>query len=288
MVQYKNPLPEPGELVMCTVIDVQRTHVYLILDGYRGPEVDKHDRDSLNVPDEIRYNAMAYMHISEVANHWIKNIRDFIKEGQKVVCKVLKVDEYKGHIDLSKRRVSDRDKKETIKVWKQANKADGILHLLAEKFNWTLDETYEKVGYPLADDYSDIWSAFEDIKESGIDAIMDLEFVEALDESVLQELEKLVEQNVEISSVRIVGEFELTSYAPNGVEIIKESIAAGNNIDQDDENPVTLSFQLLASPRYRMELEAADYQTAELALKKVESNVLKTIKKLGGEGSFTR
>ena len=105
---------------MCTVIDVQRTHVYLILDAYSGLSVDKHDRDALNVADEIRYNAMAYMHISELANHWIKNIRDFVKEGQKVACKVLKVDDFKGHIDLSKRRISDRDKKQTIKKWKQA------------------------------------------------------------------------------------------------------------------------------------------------------------------------
>lgn len=288
MVRNKEKLPEPGEMVMCTVVDVQRTHVYLILDGYGGPEVNKHDRDSLNVPDEIRYNAMAYMHISEVANHWIKNIRDFIKEGQKIVCKVLKVDPYKGHIDLSKRRVSDRDKKETIKAWKQANKADGILRLLAEKFDWTSDDAYEKIGFPLAEYYSEIWSAFEDIKESGIEAIMDLEFVENLDEKVLEELEKLVEQNVEISSVKIIGEFELTSFEPNGVEIIKKAIAAAENIEQDEENPVSLSFQLLASPRYRMELEAADYQAAEYMLKKVESAVIDTIKDLGGDGIFTR
>ncbi|MHA1682354.1 MAG: translation initiation factor IF-2 subunit alpha [Promethearchaeota archaeon] len=288
MVLKKSRFPENGELVMATVVDVNPTHAYLLLDDYRGLDGDKPGRENLNVTDAIRYNAMAYMHISELANHWIKNIRDFVKEGQKLVVKVLKVDPRKGHIDLSRRRVSGQGKKETVKQWKQANKAEGLLKLIAEKFHVSLKEIYEKLGFPLEEAYGAIWSAFEDIKEQGIDAIMDLEFVEEVEDEWLEELEKIVEQNVDIPVVNIIGEFELVSYAPDGVSVIKKAIEAGKKIKPPKDSNITLEFQLLASPRYRMELIASDYQTAEIYLKKVESKILSTIKKLGGEGSFIR
>ncbi|MHA1791528.1 MAG: translation initiation factor IF-2 subunit alpha [Promethearchaeota archaeon] len=288
MVRKKNPLPEPGEIVMATCVEVNPTHAYLILDDYRGIGGNLPGRESFAVPDSIRNNAMAYMHISEIANHWIKNIRDFIKEGQKVVVKVLRVDPNKGHVDVSKRRVSGQERKEKVKEWKQANKAEGLLNLLADRMGVSIDDVYEKIGFPLEDAYGAIWPAFEDIKEQGIDSIMDLEFVENIDESWLEELEKIVEQNVDIPQVHIVGEFELTSYAPNGVEVIKKSLTAGNTIRVAKSTPIKIDFQLIASPRYRVEVEAADYQTAEKYLDKIQKKVISTIKKLGGEGTFKR
>ncbi len=43
------------------------------------------------------------LHVSEISSSWIRNIRDFVREGQKMVLKVLRVDLEKGHIDLSLR-----------------------------------------------------------------------------------------------------------------------------------------------------------------------------------------
>ncbi|MHA1371875.1 MAG: translation initiation factor IF-2 subunit alpha [Promethearchaeota archaeon] len=288
MVLKRNPFPEKGEFVMCTVAAVYPSHVYLILDEYRGNPKHATNRDSLNVKEELKYNAMGYMHISEIANHWIKNIRDHVKEGQKIVCQVLNVDPNRGYIDLSKRRVSGFAQKEKVKEFKRAKKVDGLLKLLSDKTGMPLQDVYEKIGFPLEDAYGEIWSAFEDIKEQGIDAIMDLEFVEQVDDAVLSELEEIIQQNIEIPKVKIVGEFELVSYAPNGVEIIRKSIEAGKAVRPPKNETVKLSFQLIAPPRYRVELEAPDYQIAESYLKKVESKIIKTITRYKGEGSFKR
>ena len=40
----------------------------------------------------IEYNSDAYLPISEVSSGWIKNIHEFIKEGQQDVAKVIFVD----------------------------------------------------------------------------------------------------------------------------------------------------------------------------------------------------
>jgi len=277
---------------MATVVEVNPSHVYMILDDYRGIPAkdgtrgDGINRDTFNVNEAIRHNAIAYMHVSEIANYWIKNIRDHIREGQKHVVKVLKID--KGMAWVSKRRVSGQEAKQKLTEWKRSNKAEGLLNMVAEKLKVTLDDVYEKMGFQLDETYGgDLWAAFEDIKEQGIDAIMDLDFVEKVDESWLKELEAIVKQNVEIPVVTIVGEFDLTSYEPNGVDLIKEAIESGETVKGPKEAMAELRFQVIAPPRYRVEVEAPDYQTAEGLLKKVEAKVLKTIKK-GGTGTFQR
>jgi translation initiation factor 2 subunit 1 len=286
MVRKKNALPEIGEIVMASVVEVNPSHVYMILDDYRGTGKDGINREAWNMNEMIKENAIAYMHVSEIANYWIKNIREHIKEGQKHVVKVLKMD--KGMVWVSKRRVSGQEAKQKLQEWKRSNKAEGLLRLLGEKVSASLDEIYEKMGFSLDEAYGgDLWSAFEDIREQGIAAIMDLDFVPNVDEAWLKELERIVNQNVEIPSVKIVGEFDLTSFEPNGVELIKEALLSGDTVKGPKEATAKLSFQVIAPPRYRMEVEAPDYLTAESLLKKVEAKVLKTIKK-GGTGTFLR
>src|SRR5207302_7807512 len=80
--------PDEGELVVCTVANVKNFGAFVTLDEYESKE--------------------GFIHIAEVSSGWIKYIRDYVREGQKVVCKVLKVDQEKGHIDLSLKAVKDR------------------------------------------------------------------------------------------------------------------------------------------------------------------------------------
>ncbi|MEK6932440.1 MAG: S1 RNA-binding domain-containing protein, partial [Nanoarchaeota archaeon] len=70
MFYKKKGLPEIGEIVICTVRRVLPDSIFVDLDEY-GKE--------------------AMIHISEVAPGRIRNIRDFVKEDKKVVCKVLNI-----------------------------------------------------------------------------------------------------------------------------------------------------------------------------------------------------
>ena len=76
-------MPEEGEIVLCTVKKILYHSIFATIDEYETLE--------------------GMLHISEVSPGRIRNIRDFVKEGKQIVCKVLKVDKVKGHIDLSLR-----------------------------------------------------------------------------------------------------------------------------------------------------------------------------------------
>ena len=82
--------PENGELVVCTVTSVKNFGAFVTLDEYDNKE--------------------GFIHVRDVATGWVKYIRDYIREGQKIVCKVLGVDSQKGHTDLSLKSVNDHQK----------------------------------------------------------------------------------------------------------------------------------------------------------------------------------
>lgn len=86
--------PENGELVVCTVTRVKNFGAFVTLDEYDQKE--------------------GFIHVRDVTTGWVKYIRDYVREGQKVVCKVLGVDSQKGHIDLSLKSVNDHQKRERI------------------------------------------------------------------------------------------------------------------------------------------------------------------------------
>ena len=86
--------PEVGEFVIVTVKTVKPYGAFVTLDEYDNKE--------------------GFIHIGEIAAGWIKYIRDYVREGQKLVCKVLRVDPGRGHIDLSLKRVNEHQRREKI------------------------------------------------------------------------------------------------------------------------------------------------------------------------------
>ena len=79
MLLMKQGLPEDGELVLCKVTNVQHHSVFVRME---------------------EYGKSGMIHISEIAPGRIRNIRDYVKEGKIVVCKVLRINEERGHVDL--------------------------------------------------------------------------------------------------------------------------------------------------------------------------------------------
>ncbi|MBI5051434.1 S1 RNA-binding domain-containing protein [Candidatus Micrarchaeota archaeon] len=74
-------------------------------------------------------NLEAFMHISEVAPRWIKNIHEFISEGQTHVLKVHHVDLAKRQIDISLKRVSEEERKLKLASIREEKKLKKLLEV---------------------------------------------------------------------------------------------------------------------------------------------------------------
>jgi len=265
MVLKKKEWPDPGELVVATVLSIEKHGAYVKLEEYNNKE--------------------GLLHISEIASSWVRNIRNFIKEKQKVILKVINVDPVKGHINLSLRRVNKSQNKEKRKQWKRAQKAEGLLNLAVNIVNEgkTIEDAYREVGWILEDKYGEIYTGFETIKKEKIADLTKLGIPEIWVKPILD----IINQYIEIPSVLISGEFILKSYAPNGIEIIKNALKKAENFN-DKKKLVKIKVISIGAPKYKIDLTAPNYKIAESIIDNVSKSVINEVIQNNGEGMFIR
>ncbi len=258
----KEEFPEPGDLVIATVKTVMPYGVYVTLDEHG-------DKEGL-------------VHISEVSSTWVKNIRDHMREGQKVVLKVLRVDTEKKHVDLSLRRVSGPEKKEKLLKWKHDRKAEFILKITAEKLHTPPEKLYEEVGVKIEEVYGGLYEGLEESSEHGAEALARAD-VPGKIAKILAEVAKM---KIKIPKVTIRAILELTCTRPNGVEVIKEALLNAKKMKKPEDAEVEIS--VIAAPRYSVEAQARSYKEAEDLLQRVLETAVQAVEKNGGKGTFKR
>jgi translation initiation factor 2 subunit 1 len=248
--------PDEGELVVCTVENVRDFVAFVSLDEYGG-------RQGL-IP------------ISEIATGWIKYIRDHIREGQKIVCKVLHVDTRRGHIDLSLKDVNEHQRREKIREWKNESKAKKWIGFAATAAGIP-PETIESA---LMKEYGSFYGAFEEIVLGDRGTLAKL----GIDTKAQEALINVATSNVKIPRVTVTGILELTSNKPDGVNVIRRALrSAEPKIDG-----VEIELLYVGAPNYRIKATAPDYKTAEKALEKAASSAVGVLERSGGEGKFIK
>jgi translation initiation factor 2 subunit 1 len=253
--------PEVGDLVIASIEKVTNYGAYVFLDEY-GKE--------------------GLLHISEVSSGWVRNIRSFIREGQKTVLKVLRVDPEKGHVDLSLRRVTKRERREKIHAWKKERKAEGLLRSVAEKLNMSFEEVYGKAGSLIEAKFGELYRGLEKAASEGVDSLLELGIPKTLAAAIAE----VVKEKIKPSQVKIKGTLELQCMKPDGVVRIREALLKAQNIEKLLEAKIRV--YVVAPPKYRIEVLAEDYKEAEAALEKATQAAIEAITKAGGTGSFRR
>lgn len=90
MVKRKG-FPSEGEVVLITVKNITPYSALCSLNEYPGKE--------------------GMIHVSEVSGKWVRDIKKFVKQNKQYAAKVIRVDEIKGHINLSFKRLSKKSKR---------------------------------------------------------------------------------------------------------------------------------------------------------------------------------
>ena len=260
MSEHKPEWPESGDLVIASIESVMVYGAYANLD---------------------EYSRRGFLHISEISSARIRNIRDFVRENQKLVLKVLRVDVEKGHIDLSLRRVTKRERIEKIKSWKKDRKGDALLHAVAEKTGLPIHEVYQQAGVILEEKYG-LYDGFEKVVKEGIDVLTKLEIPEDLAKVIVQ----VAEERIKIKTVKVKGVIEVRCMIPNGVRCIQDAFIGAKKAQEAKDTKI--EFSVIAAPKYSVEVVADNWKRAEEVLDKVSENVVANVTQAGGHGSFKR
>ncbi|AKB85940.1 translation initiation factor IF-2 subunit alpha [Methanococcoides methylutens] len=255
-----NNWPESGDFVVCTVKNVVDFGAYTTLEEYGGKE--------------------GFIHISEIKAGWVKYVRDYVREGQKIVCKVLDVDPNRRHIDLSLKDVNEHQKRAKIQDWKNEQKAEKWLQFVAEDTK-TNPKKMEEVKSILMEEFGSCYTGFEEAAISGKEAFEGI----GISKKLAAKIAEIAQENIKLPFVDIAGYVDLTSNAPDGIEVIKKALKAATKIKDDD---VRINVTYTGAPRYRIKIIAPDYKTAESVLKKASDKAIDYIEKKGGKGIFHR
>lgn len=252
MVKRKG-LPTINELVLCTVKRVTPFAAWCSLEEY---QVD------------------GMIHISEVAGKWVYDIREFVKEGKQYVAKVVKVDEEKNLVSLSLKRVSKGEEKNKLNSYRKEQRAEKLLELAARDLGKNLNQAYEEVGYLLQENFGELFIALENLRKSPEELIKI-----GIPEVWINALTKIVKKEFKEKETILKVELELKSYAPDGIEKIKEVLQSlSKNTGAD--------IKYISAPKYRIELTTKDPKSSEKKLKESLEIAIKQFKQSEGEGSY--
>ncbi|MBU1197699.1 translation initiation factor IF-2 subunit alpha [Candidatus Micrarchaeota archaeon] len=228
--------PEVGEFVIASVIKIMPYGAFLSLDEYSAME--------------------GFLHISEVSSGWVKNIRDHVKEGQKVVVMISRVDHEKRQIDLSLKRVSDNDRKRKMEAYQLGKRAEKLLERGALKLKKTLKEAYTEAGDLLIKEYGDLFLAFEALKAGTCDTAIPAPWKQALAE--------IAEVEIKEKEIHVRANLTLQSFDSEGVEHVKKILL------RISKSTPRISLKYLGAPKYFIDIPDTDYKRAEKSLLRIE------------------
>jgi translation initiation factor 2 subunit 1 len=255
-------LPARNELVVATVREVMGHGAYVSLDEY----------------GETR----AYVHISELSRTWVKNIRVHVREGQRIVAKVLRIDPSKRQIDLSIKRVPEQMKKLKLLEAKRGQTAATLFKMIVDK----MPEAEQKK----ADDVIEILETHYDLLYYGLEfastaSLKDLTSI-GIEENWAKTIRKIASENIVAATVEIKGTAEISIPGGQGVVYLREALVAGK--DNVREKNTSIYIYTEGSPRYAIEVESEDYKMAEKALENALERIEDIVERHNGTFAFTR
>ena len=253
-MEQESKVPEVGETVVCKVKQVLNYGAFVELVEYN--------------------NSKGFVHVSQVASRWVKNIRNFVKEGQVRAAKVLFINEAKKQIDLSFTKVSSHAQRARIEEWKQLKRCKKLVEVLAKSEEKNIDQAWEEVAKPLLENNDTLFDAFQEI------ALLGEEATQGVKKEWVKPLLELVQKNIPVPEKTLKGTLTIKSEKPDGVDVIKEILFKAEAKD--------IEIFYKGGGKYSIKAKAPDYKSAEKVLGRAVEKISKELKKAGGEAKFER
>jgi len=227
-----------GDIALCTVDKIVGTIVFVKIEG------------------EKREGSII---LSEIAPGRIRNLRSHVVPKKRIVCKVLRISN--DRIDLSLRRVTQKERKEVMEQFKQEKGYQSILKsILGNKAKEAIDKIKDKES---------LYDFFEEAKQDS----KDLEKIVGKGDS-----KKILDivKTQKVKKAVIKKEINLTSSQEDGLELIKDILGKIKEVE----------INYISAGRYSMKTETEDMKKSDNKLKEILKEIEKKAKAKGMEFSI--
>jgi translation initiation factor 2 subunit 1 len=246
----KKGMPREGEVVICRITSLNPNSAFAVMEEY-GKE--------------------GMIHVSEVASRWVRDIREFVRENQLVVCRVMKIEG--DHVSLSIKRVSKEEASSRLNEFKRENKSEKFLEVVAKQKGATLEKAYEEAGGDLVESFGSLTKAF-DVASKNPEMLAKRGIRKDWAEAICDALAKSkAEKSYEVKAV-----LEIVCYKPNGAEVIKEILS---------KVPKGCEVRYISAPKYMITKKGSDRKEIEIELSRLSASLIEAIRKSDGHGKFS-
>ena len=226
---------EVGDIVLCTVDRIIGTIVFV--------KIDRNGEGNITT--------------SEIAPGRIRNLRDYVVPKKKIVCKILRISP-NGNINLSLRRVTQKEKKEILEQYKQEKSYKSVLKsILGEKSENIIKQIEEKERL-----FDFLQEAKENSKNLGKIAGK---------ESAKKILDIIKAQKQKKAILKKY--INLTTTKSDGLKLIKKLLG----------NLKEVEVKYISAGKYSIKIEGDDIKTADNRLKEILKDLEEKAKKAGFE-----
>jgi translation initiation factor 2 subunit 1 len=251
-------LPEEGDVVIATIRQLTGHGAYVVLDEFNG--------------------MTGFLHISEIATGWIRNIERYVKPRQKAVFKVIRVNKTRAEVDLSLKQVSGEERKSKLIEVKKNEKASAFMDIIKEKTKIN-DVQVKEIEDKILQKYDYVYDFFEEVAKKGI-ATPSIDLSQDILKAIEEESNK-----IQIPQVEIRGIAEIAVRKPNGIEVIKSTLLP---VETSKSATSTVSVTYIGAPRYRIVVEAENFKIAEKAMNNLVEKIHSNIDRHHGSFNFIR
>ncbi|MFW9779995.1 MAG: S1 RNA-binding domain-containing protein [Candidatus Heimdallarchaeota archaeon] len=255
--------PAVGELVIGTCSKVTNHGAYFEIFDY-----------------ETLGSEVGFVHISELSRTWVRHIRSYIREGQRTVAKILRVDIDRGEIDMSIKQVSEPQRRQKLNEFKQENRARGIVAVACEKAGIPTEDV-EKI---LFRKFGSIYDGLMSVRDKNANHLVKLD----IPKEAAKEIYQLAVKELEPPTVQLTGHVNITCYEANGADLLAEFFTSYDKNFRKKHKGSKFNLQIISPPTYRCVIESIDWREAEKIWKDVQGEVSQFFSTYDTEISFER
>lgn len=219
----------------------------------------------------VEYDTTGMIHVSEVASRWVRNIKEFIKENQYVVCRVMRSEP--GNISLSIKRVKPAEASRKLNEFKREKRSEKLLEMAAKSINKSLEEAKREIGRLLKEEFGSFTKTFdmafknpELLSKKGVPG----KWAEAIIE--------IAKKNYSEKVFVVKGDLELVSYRPDGIEVIR------NVLKKAKDSGLKVSY--ISAPKYTISGSGKNFKEISSKVEEMGNEIVKSLEKDGGKASF--
>lgn len=189
---------------------------------------------------------------------------------------VMRVDEQKGYIDLSKRRVTPEDAMKCEERFNKAKAVNSIMRQVAQISGKSLLEVNRLIAWPLAANHT-FKSSYDALRHCLVDPDAVFSSLGNVDPYLLQLVISNVKKRLTPQAIKIRADIEVSCFTYEGIDVVRAALMEGKKVGED------IQIKLIAPPLYVMLTQATDKQVGIALLEKAIKTIGSVCEAKGGK-----